>query len=155
MNKIGRPKSDTKTRFLSYISNITTSGCWEWKKSSLRGKYGRFFFDGKVYSAHRAAYIIFVNKISGHLLVCHKCDNRRCANPEHLFIGTQSDNLKDMVSKGRHYEQKKTHCKHGHEFSSQNTYVETKNDGRKFRRCKKCRLIRYHKSNHRTLPRNL
>lgn len=84
------------------MSKISISdGCWLWKGS--RGeRYGRFNVGGKKYQAHRFSYFVF----NGYMpksdeYVCHKCDNTFCVNPEHLFLGTQQDNMNDMVSKGR------------------------------------------------------
>jgi hypothetical protein len=77
------------------------TGCWNWT-GPLRNGYGQVCTArSKHVLAHRAAYQLFVGEITDGLYVCHRCDNRRCMNPEHLFLGTALDNAQDMVSKGR------------------------------------------------------
>lgn len=75
------------------------SGCWNWN-GSLNG-YGRVNIGGKNRYAHRYFYELHRGKIPEGLLVLHRCDNKKCVNPEHLFTGTQVDNMKDMFEKGR------------------------------------------------------
>lgn len=75
--------------------------CWLWTGAKYKNGYGHISFNGKTISTHRAAWIVAYGYTLGGLNVCHKCDNRACIRPAHLFPGTQSDNLLDMVRKGR------------------------------------------------------
>jgi len=88
-------------RFLSKINQQTSTGCWEWIAGKHKFGYGMFWVNGKTIPAHRVAYKLFIGDIPESLSVLHKCDNPTCVNPEHLFLGTQMDNMKDMNSKGR------------------------------------------------------
>lgn len=78
------------------------NACWIWKKGKDARGYGILRFRGRAYKAHRLAWILTHGEIDDDLFVCHHCDNPPCVNPGHMFIGTQSDNMRDMVSKGRH-----------------------------------------------------
>ncbi len=74
--------------------------CWPWTAYCLPGGYGQFGLQAATYLAHRIAYKLAKGD-PGKLYVCHTCDNRKCCNPNHLWLGTRADNMDDMVEKGR------------------------------------------------------
>ncbi len=76
-------------------------GCWEWSGHRQKQGYGTFSIDGEMVLAHRAAWVLTVGKIPEGMNVLHSCDNPPCVNVDHLFLGTQKDNIQDMISKGR------------------------------------------------------
>lgn len=86
-------------RFRAMVS--VTQSCWIWEGSRTRRGYGQFGLNGKCVSAHRFAWIINYGAIPNGLGVLHRCDVPPCVNPEHLFVGTQADNMRDMRAKGR------------------------------------------------------
>lgn len=87
--------------FWSKVSTQGSDDCWPWIAKSKIGGYGRFYIKRVGHAAHRVAFTIGNGEIPTGLLVCHRCDNRVCCNPKHLFIGTYQDNHDDMDRKGR------------------------------------------------------
>lgn len=77
------------------------TGCWEWTRTKIRTGYGRLRADGKRMLAHRYSYVRANGPIPDGLCVLHRCDNPSCVNPDHLFLGTQQDNMRDRDRKGR------------------------------------------------------
>jgi len=90
---------DTASRFWSKAKH--SKGCWVWTACANRG-YGAFNIKGKMRGAHRVSYEIEYGPIPSGMLVCHTCDNKLCVRPSHLFLGTQTDNKYDSMSKDRH-----------------------------------------------------
>lgn len=83
------------------ITMVSESGCWIWTAGSNSRGYGRIYYKGRQWGAHRAYYDALVGEIPTGLVVCHRCDVPSCVNPDHLFLGTASENMRDMVKKGR------------------------------------------------------
>ncbi len=85
-----------------FWEKVDKSGdCWVWTAAKRGNGYGAFKIDRKMHQAHRLAYEYTFGKIPEGLFACHKCDNRICVNPHHIFLGTNSDNMKDAWNKGR------------------------------------------------------
>lgn len=104
--KRGEPIVPIEKRLYSHIKINEISGCWEWQGSTRAG-YGRLTIgsrkDGtrRIVMAHRLSYELNYGEIPENMEICHKCDNRCCINPEHLFVGTHQDNMDDRERKGR------------------------------------------------------
>ena len=90
----------------------TKGGCWEWRGARNSRGYGQILVNGKTTSAHRVSFCIYRGE-PGEMHVLHRCDNRGCVNPQHLFLGTHTDNMRDMTAKGRHgrYEGERHHSR--------------------------------------------
>lgn len=139
-------------RFFAKIERIPGVDCWIWKGMQTSFGYGTLWkVRGKsFYLAHRLSYELHKGPIPKGLFVCHTCDTPYCVNPEHLWLGTAADNSRDMNNKGRgsmpptffgsaHHCGKKTHCPRGHEYTPDNTYLQTKKRGRMCKTCTKAR----------------
>lgn len=120
------------------------TGCWNWKGSRFQCGYGQVHWNGRPVLAHRLSAMIWKRfDIDSPLQVLHRCDNKACFNPKHLFIGTQLENVKDCIKKGRFKAGSpnliKTCCPQGHPYSGGNLYVGKNPNGNPSRMCKICR----------------
>jgi hypothetical protein len=88
-------------RFWDKVEMIPFHECWEWIAGKTQSGYGRFKFNKKTRRAHRFSYELHFGPIPKGLIVCHRCDNTLCIRPEHLFLGTNLTNTRDMLKKGR------------------------------------------------------
>lgn len=129
-------------RFLEKVRKVTNR-CWLWTGGKGKRKdglmSGRFWMDGKLWMASRASWELHYGPIPDGLCVCHHCDNPLCVRPDHLFLGTQKDNMQDASRKGRIVSNGRprtvTHCKRGHAFTEENTIIQA----RGYKQCRPCR----------------
>lgn len=99
-NKMNWSQNDIKKLFskINYPGNNVD--CWLWVAGKDRNGYGDFRIN-KTYRAHRLVYEYYFGQIPLNMMVCHKCDNPSCCNPDHLFLGNHKINMADMKNKGR------------------------------------------------------
>ena len=119
-----------------------TNYCWLWSGSVTSAGYGDIQINYKRYSTHRYFYMKAFGDIPEGLHVLHKCDVRNCVNPDHLFLGTNLDNIKDAMKKGRKGGKKnklKNYCIRGHEFK-EGSFKLIKSNGKRL--CLSCEKTR-------------
>lgn len=88
--------------FMKRVEPDTNGGCWFWSGAPGAGGYGVLWFEGRYQKAHRVSWALHNGFMPDRSVkVCHKCDVPACVNPDHLWLGSQADNVADMVRKGR------------------------------------------------------
>lgn len=129
-------------RFWAMVEKTET--CWLWLGGAIDG-YGTITEEGRTVRAHRVSYKLHVGPIPTGLFVLHHCDVPSCVNPDHLFLGTHSDNMKDRQMKGRAHNwcAAKTLCPTGHPYDVPNTIYRS-NGNRLCRACNRARCKKYH-----------
>jgi hypothetical protein len=130
------PKNILKEKLLARVRISKITGCWNWQAKIEETGYGRMYVGKNVYDfAHRVSFIVFKRLIppGRKKVIDHKCKNKRCVNPKHIRLVSQRTNILQSNSPAAKNARKK-HCKHGHRFNKENTYIRP--DGA--RTCKEC-----------------
>jgi len=133
---------ELQKRFMMRVQMIPFHQCWEWDGPFRAGGYGSSSINAKADTAPRVSYRLFKGEIPPNTHVCHSCDNPACVRPDHLWLGSSSDNFWDAVQKHRggtgQKNVRKQQCIHGHALSGGNLIVYTKANGRMMRQCRQC-----------------
>lgn len=142
-----KPSKPAKLRFDRKWTPEPNTGCWLWKHGTHKFGYGFFKHAGEV-TAHRVSWVLHNGPIPDGMHVLHRCDVPQCVNPDHLFLGTHTDNMKDCARKGRtqRYNTTKTHCPKGHPYAGDNLLLRS-DSGRSCRECIRVRANKYRRNN--------
>lgn len=135
-------KSATE-RFWRMVDRRSEDECWPWLGYRQVCGHGQFRVSKEVLvGAHRFSYELANGQIPQGMSVCHACDHGWCVNPKHLWLGTHTQNVADMVAKKRHHNTQKTHCRKGHAYTPENTGINSATGGRYCKACDAARPLR-------------
>jgi len=131
-------KNPPEARFWAKVINHI-AGCWEWRGATTTFGYGKLVVNGSYIDAHRFSWALHHGPIPPGVQVLHHCDNPSCARPDHLWLGTARDNIRDCQRKERNiYLLQRTQCPHGHAYAAENVYIRTHASGQKQQCCRAC-----------------
>ena len=130
-------KLKTLIRFFQKIDD--KGSCWQWTGCINKDGYGMFNLNRKMMTSHRIAYRLFKDEIPKGLQVDHLCRNRSCVNPDHLELVTNQENAIRGITGMNNWQNRKTHCKRGHELKSPNLLKSGIKRG--WRQCRICHNI--------------
>ena len=131
----------TEERIFSRVTRIA-NGCWEWQGMVSDRGYALMKIGGKEVKVHQVAYRLFIGEIPAGLELHHRCENKRCVNPEHLDLLSRLEHLEMHPNNVTLLNRAKTHCEHGHAFTPGNTILR-RNGGRDCRECNRQRQIKF------------
>ena len=120
---------------------VIGKGCWIWNGFRDGYGYGHIGWRNRPWTISRLIYAAVNGPFDKDMDVCHRCDRPPCCNPEHLFLGTHRENMRDCSEKGRWPKQASTHCRRGHEYTAENTYYPPSRPNR--RTCRECERLRH------------
>lgn len=121
------------------LITVLETPCREWQGARNEHGYGYLRRAGRQWLTHRWVWTLMNGPIPDGMKILHRCDNPPCFRLDHLWMGTQADNVRDMIAKGRHPNPHRTHCPRGHPYDAANTHV----DQRGCRHCRACAHIWY------------
>lgn len=132
-----RKEDDAQFKLKQLLGRTNVEGeCLVYTGTVKSTGYPQIYWRRKEWRGNRLVYLLANGKLPQDKLICHTCDNRKCINPDHLYAGTPGDNMRDVIVRNRHPLANKTHCKHGHEFTPENIYVQPSRPTT--RRCRIC-----------------
>jgi hypothetical protein len=138
-----RKDAEYYREFIKARVKIDERGCWLWQKFIMPepNPYGMAYAFGKNWRVHRLAYTLWIGPLPDDgRVVCHDCDVKHCCNPDHLWLGTEKQNMRDAADKGRWKARQGTHCRRGHEYTPENTKMKMQR-GRPARVCIACQNL--------------
>lgn len=134
-----RARKSIADRFWPKVQKTET--CWLWTGAKNDAGYGKLwdYEYGAPRAAHRLAWEMEHGAIPDGLFLCHHCDTPTCVRPDHMFVGTQFDNMRDAARKGRVGVPRRADCKRGHPLTPENSVTKTGRNGAEIRTCRECK----------------